>query len=170
MGGFMWLRLLVLLPLLFLSQISLSQPPRQTKRQVPKTCPVTTAAAHRFVPPWPYQVDSVNWFGNDRFWTILPADGTSSRGKKTFWFRQEWGFYGRDQWIPEKDAGKLTVTVRMLDGSAPPAEILKANSSYREEDWKAFLVGGINFSTKGCWEVFGRYEDDELKFVVWVSP
>jgi len=67
-------------------------------------------------------------------------------------------------------AAKLTVTARRLDGPAPPAEILKANSSYREQDWKAFLVGGINFSTTGCWEVSGRYEYDELTFVVWVSP
>jgi len=29
----------------------------------------------RFAPPWPYRVGSgVNWFGNDRFWTLLPAD------------------------------------------------------------------------------------------------
>ena len=167
----MCLRLLVLLPLLFLPQVSLPQQSGNTKRQVPKTCAVTTTATHRFVPPWPYQLDiGVNWFGNDRFWTILPADGTWGRGEKTFWFRQEWGFYGRDQWIPEEDAAKLTVTARRLDGAAAPAEISKANSSYREEDLKAFLVGGINFPTVGYWEVSGRYANDEVTFVVWVSP
>jgi hypothetical protein len=62
----------------------------------------------------------------------------------------------------------LKVTAKRLDGPAPPAEIVKANSSYREQDWKAFLVGGINFPTPGCWEVSGRYESDELTFVVWV--
>jgi hypothetical protein len=167
----MRLRLLVLLPFLFLSQISLTQRSKNIRRHVPKTCAVTTTVAHRFLPPWPYRVDSgVNWFGSDRLWTVLPADGAWGRGVKTFWFRQEWGFYGRDQWIPEEDAEKLTVTTRRLDGPAPPAEILKAYSSYRDEDWKAFLVGGINFPTKGCWEVSARYEDDELKFVAWVSP
>jgi len=64
----------------------------------------------------------------------------------------------------------LTVAARRLDGQAPPAEVLNANSSYREEDWKAFLVGGINFPTTGCWEVSARYENDELTFVVWVVP
>jgi hypothetical protein len=47
----------------------------------------------RFVLPSPYRVgSSVNWFGNDRFWTLLPADVTWGRGEKTFWFRQEWGY------------------------------------------------------------------------------
>jgi hypothetical protein len=167
----MYLRLLGFLCLLSLSQVSLPQQSGTTKRRVPEACAVTRPLEHRFVPPWPYRVGSgVNWFGTDRFWTLLPADATWGQGEKTFWFRQEWGHYGRDRWIPEEDAAKLTVTARRLDGPAPPAEILKANSSYREQDWKAFLVGGINFSTTGCWEVSGHYEDDELTFVVWVSP
>ena len=32
----------------------------------------------------------------------------------------------------------------------------------------AFLLGGINFSAPGCWEVSAHYEDDDLTFVVWV--
>jgi hypothetical protein len=69
----------------------------------------------------------------------------------------------RDQRIP--DFSKLTVTAQRLDGPAPPPEIFKATPSFREQDWKAFLVGGINFPTPGCWKVSGRYEDDELTFV-----
>ena len=54
---------------------------------------------HRFVPPWPYRFGSgVNWFGNDRFLTLLRADVTWGRGEKTFWFRQEWGYYGPRPW------------------------------------------------------------------------
>jgi len=86
-------------------------------------------------------------------------------GQKTFWWRQDWGRY---KWIPEEQASKLTVTARRLDAVSQSSEILKANSSYREQDWKAFLVGGINFSTPGCWEITGRYDDDELSYVVWV--
>jgi len=62
------------------------------------------------------------------------------------------------------------VTARRLDGPAPPPEVGQASSSYREEDWKAFLVGGINFPVTGCWAVSARYENDELTFVVWVVP
>jgi len=57
----------------------------------------------RFASAWPYRVGSgVNWFGNDRFWTLLPADATWGRGEKIFWFRQEWGYYGPRPW----DTGK----------------------------------------------------------------
>lgn len=165
----MFPRLLVLVGLVSLSQVLLAQKSETTSRRVPASCATTNPIEHPFVPPSPYRTGrGVNWFGTDRFWTLLPADGIWARGEKTFWFRQEWGYYANDQWIPQKDAAKLTVTARRLDGPARPAEILKANSSYREQDWKAFLVGGINFPTPGCWEVSGRYENDELTFVVWV--
>jgi hypothetical protein len=167
-------RLLVFLYLLALSHASLAQQSGPTKPRVPETCAVTEPLDRPFVPPWPYRAQaassSVFLFGTDRFWTVLPANAIWSQGEKTFWFRQEWGRYkGRDEWIPQKDVSKLTVTARRLDGPAPPPEVFKATSSYREQDWKVFLVGGINFPTPGCWKISGRYEDDELTFVVWVA-
>jgi len=30
------------------------------------------------------------------------------------------------------------------------------------------MLGGIGFPTPGCWEITGRYEDAEVKYVVWV--
>jgi hypothetical protein len=165
----MLLRLLALLVLLFLPQISVPQQSGTKQPQVPESCNVTSPLVHPFVPPPPYRSDTgINWFGTDRFWTFLPSNGTWPLGEKTFWFRQEWGHYGHNHWISDEDAAKLKVTAKRLGSPAPPAEILKANSSYREQDWKAFLVGGINFPTPGCWEVSGRYESDELTFVVWV--
>jgi hypothetical protein len=161
-------RLLPLLCLLSLSSPALSQ---HTKTQaVPERCAVTNPLEHPFVPPRPYLASSgVNWFGTDRLWTFLPSDGIWGQGEKTFWFREEWGRYqGSDQRIPAIDTTKFTVTARRLDGPAPPPEVGQARSSYREEDWKTFLVGGINFPTPGCWEVWARYENDELTFVVWV--
>ena len=165
----MFPRLLALLWLLSILQASLAQQSGTREREVPETCAVTKPSDRPFVPPWPYQAQATVgngfWFGTDRYWTLLPTNGTWPLGEKTFWFRQEWG---RDKWIPGKDASQLTVTARRLDAPAPPPEVLKANSSYREQDWKAFLVGGINFPSPGCWEVSGRYEADELTFVVWV--
>jgi len=161
-------RLLPLLCLLSLSSPALSQ---HTKTQaVPERCAVTNPLEHPFVPPRPYLASSgVNWFGTDRLWTFLPSDGIWGQGEKTFWFREEWGRYqGSDQRIPAIDTTKFTVAARRLDGPAPPPEVDQASNSYREEDWKAFLVGGINFPTPGCWEVWARYENDELTFVVWV--
>ena len=165
-------RLLPLLCLLSLSQVSLAQESATSRRRVPETCAVTTPLEHPFVPPRPYRPNlansGVNWFGSDTLWTILPNDGIWGQGEKTFWFQEEWGRYkGSDHWIPAIDSTKLTVTARRLDGPAPPPEVGQASSSYRQ-DWKAFLVGGINFPTPGCWEVSSRYENAELTFVVWV--
>ncbi|HXM21428.1 MAG TPA: hypothetical protein VN948_09210 [Terriglobales bacterium] len=130
---------------------------------------MTKPADHPFVPPRPYQAQAADspvfWFGTDSFWTLLPSNATWSQGEKTFWFSQDWQRY---HWVPEREA-KLTVTARRLDDAAPPPEVLRANSSYREQDWKAFLVGGINFPTVGCWEITGRHDDHELTFVVWVT-
>ena len=163
-------RLLSLLCLLCLSSPALSQ---NRKTQIaPKTCAVTNPFEYPFVPPRPYLASrGVNWFGTDRLWTFLPSDGIWGLGEKTFWFREEWGRYKRsNQSIPPIDTAKFMVTARRLDGPAPPPEVGQASSSYREEDWKAFLVGGINFPATGCWEVSARYENDELTFVVWVVP
>jgi hypothetical protein len=165
-----FMRVLPLLCLLSLLRVSLAQKSATSGQQVPETCPITNALAHPFVPPGPYLASrGVNWFGTDGLWTFLPSDGIWGQGNKTFWFREEWGRYkGSDQWIPAIDSTKLEVTARRLDGPASSPEVGQASSSYRQQDWKAFLVGGINFPTPGCWEVSARYENDELTFVVWV--
>jgi hypothetical protein len=169
-------RLLALLLLLSPSQLSLAQKLGAVSHQVPETCAVTKPLEHPFVPPPPYRAQppnsSVFWYGTDSFWTRLPTNAIWSQGEKTFWFRQEWGHYkpyeDPDQWIPEKDAAKLKVTARRLDGPAPAPQVGKANSSYAGNSLGALLIGGINFPTPGCWEVSGRYESDELTFIVWV--
>lgn len=161
-----------LLPLMFVLSLSSPALSQAGKAQaVPETCAVTKPLEHPVVPPRPYLASKgVNWFGTDGLWTFLPADGIWGQGNKTFWFREEWGRYkGSEQRIPVIDTTKFTVTARRLDGPAPPPEVGQASSSYRE-DWKAFLVGGINFPTPGCWEVSARYQTDKLTFVVWVVP
>jgi hypothetical protein len=63
---------------------------------------------------------------------------------------------------------KLTITARRLDAPTPAPEI-SAGPTFNQ-DWKAFMLGGISFPTSGCWEITGRYEDAEVQFVVWVVP
>jgi hypothetical protein len=155
--------------LLSLSLASPAQQPGTTKRPVPETCAVTKPLDHPFVPPRPYRALRSNsggfLFGTDRFWTLLHSDGIWAQGEKTLWFRQEWGHRtDKADWV---SGSKLAVRARRLDGPAPLPEILRATSSYTR-DLNAFLLGGINFSTPGCWEVSGHYEDDDLTFVVWV--
>ena len=56
-----------------------------------------------------------------------------------------------------------------IDSPAAPLQTDgKGNGSWTKDD--QFIMTGINFPTTGCWEVTGRYENDELTFVVWVSP
>lgn len=157
-----------LLPLLFLVPLSspaLSQEVRTAP--VPETCAVTKPLEHPFVPPRPYQANGgINWFGTDKLWTYLPSNGIEGQGEKTLWFREEWSHYSH--WIPEESALKLSITARRLDKATPAPEI-SAEPTFNR-DWKAFMLGGINLPTPGCWEITGRYEDAEVRFVEWVVP
>ena len=165
----MLLRLLSLVGLISLSQLSFTQQSGTGRPRAPETCLVTKSSDRPFVAPSPYPAKAPIggfWFGSDRLWTILRSDATWPRSEKTFWWRQDWLVYRSG--IPEKEASKLTVTARRLDIPAPPAKVLRGLDGYRE-DWKSFLVGGIDFPTPGCWEISAHYEDDELTFVVWVA-
>jgi hypothetical protein len=165
----MLLRLLSLVCLISVSQFSLTQQSHNARQRAPESCAVTRPSDHPFVAPSPYPAEAPSgsfWFGTDRLWTILRADATWPRGPKTFWWRQGWLEYKAD--LPEREAAKLTVTARRLDMPAPPPKIWKGLGGYTE-DWKEFLVGGIDFPTFGCWEISARYEDDDLTFIVWVA-
>ena len=74
----MSLRLLALLYLLFLSQVSLSRKSETVTEDVPAMCPVTMASDQRFIPPWPYPKTPYPggyWFGTDRLWIAPPTNG-----------------------------------------------------------------------------------------------
>jgi hypothetical protein len=158
-------RLLPFLLLLTFSSLALSQDGKT--QSVPETCAVTNPLEHPFVPPKPYQTSrGINWFGTDKLWTYLPSNGISGQGEKTLWFREEWSHY--NGWIPDESALKLTITARRLDAATPPPEISAGPTFTR--DWKAFMLGGINLPTPGCWEITGRYVDAEVQFVEWVVP
>ena len=63
---------------------------------------------------------------------------------------------------------RLKVTGKRLDSPAPPLLSDQANNGWVKPEQTA-MVTGINFPTLGCWEITGRYQDDELTFVVWVA-
>jgi len=83
-------------------------------------------------------------------------------GRKLFWWRT--GYNWKTETQPT-----LKVTGRRLDGMAPPLQASDASNGYREQDWKSFMVVGIDIPTPGCWEITGHYEGRELSFVVWVT-
>ena len=142
---------------------------------VPDSCPVTKAADQPFVPPPPYLSKAPTgmfWHGTDELWTLLHADGTWA-GLPHYTphdptFRQKLFFWreGYD-WRAEPQP-PLTVTGRRLDAPAPLLMADRANNGYWD-DWKSFMVTGINLPTLGCWEITGHYEGHDLSFLVWVS-
>jgi hypothetical protein len=170
----MFPRPLALVILLLLTQASLAQS-RIAMGDVPETCPVTKPYhTSLFVPPWPYPAKAslgTFWFGSDRLWTNLPADGTWS-GLPHYTptdptFRQKLFFYRQGYFVRTEPRPKLIVTGMRLDSPAPT--LLSDSTTSGLHGYQQFMVVGIDFPTLGCWEITGHYEDDELTFVVWVS-
>lgn len=102
-----------------------------------------------------------NLYGNGKLWTTLWPNGTvefrpggpgfvesdGSRSMKFPWWRAV--------------RGKLTITGRRLDASAPP---LRAHIPEGYGD-TAFQSTALIFPTEGCWKVTGRVGDVTLTFV-----
>lgn len=60
--------------------------------------------------------------------------------------------------------GPLTVTEKRLDGPAP------SFTETEEISGEHGFMGGISIPVFGCWEITGHYKDQELSFVVWLTP
>ena len=161
--------------LCLLSLFSLASAQDHPATAAPDSCPVTKAATHPFVPPPPHPAKpsvSSFWFGTERLWTSLPVSGTWRLGHYTPddpTFRQKL-FFWRQGFNPHTDLQpRLTVSGKRIDTKAPPLQADgPGNNGWTNDD--QFIVTGINFPTAGCWEVTGHYGQDELTFVVWVSP
>ncbi len=178
-------RLLPLLCLLFLSEASLTQQESGTAKPAggPEACPVTKFSDKPFIPPWPYPKAPFagrSWYGTDRLWIAPPPDGGVWRaqhlsttdpasGNKVDWWREakmSWWRQGYD-WHVDFEP-RLKVTGRRLDSRAPPLVAGEVNAvGIRFPN--IYMMGSLYFPTLGCWEITGRYEDDELTFVVWVT-
>lgn len=140
----------------------------------PAECPVTVPQDPRFTAPVPYSPDSPFdsnfWYGSNALWTDLPKDGvwyalphnTEGYTQKIFWWRE--GYIWNEE--PEPD---LTVTGERLDAPAPPLIVSRATNAYADDIGSAMLVG-VDFPTRGCWKITGKYGDAELSFVVSVEP
>ena len=141
------------------------------------SCPVTKPSLMAFIPPSPYPTEGSAgsfWFGTEKLWTILPADGTwkglphyedtdPAFRNKLFWWHA-----GYD-WRTD-DPPNLTVTGRRLDASAPPLTTDEhANNGWTDDSHHPFMVAGIFIPTLGCWAITGDYKGDRLTFVVLVT-
>jgi hypothetical protein len=95
---------------------------------------------------------------------MLPTDGTwrglipQRAGDFAYSNKLPWGgtFSFND--------GPLIVRGKRLDGPAPKFTEIEPISGERA------LMGGISIPVFGCWEITGRYRNQELSFIVWVTP
>ena len=103
-------------------------------------------------------------YGTDKFWTMLPTDGTwrGSIPQKP----SDFAYSNKLPWggTFSYNDGPLTVTGKRLDGPAPKFTEIEPIS------WEHEFMGGISIPVFGCWEITGQYRDQELSFVVWVTP
>ncbi len=149
-----------------------------------QSCRVTRPPSPPFAPPSPYPAKPGQgsfWFGTEKLWVLLPADGTWQGLKpysrevpgyrqKIFWqsVGYNWRWDGGRWHVPPTPL--LTVTGRRLGSDAPPLPSRTASNGCCFENNTAFLVAGVDFPTHGCWEVTGRINDDKLTFVVLIAP
>lgn len=152
-----------------------ARPPQDVEKEVPGSCPVTKPPVRPFVPPSPYTSKPPHdafWFGTNKLWTQLHADGKWSSlphwsdgtfRQKLFWWRQGYDVLTESQ-------PKLTVTGTRLDSSVPPLLLAdRASNGWQRQD-QPFMVVGINLPTLGCWKITAHYQAEDLSFVVWVAP
>jgi hypothetical protein len=115
------------------------------------------------------------WFGTEGLWTVLP-EGGAWRGLPHYTpndptFRQKLLYWRKGYVVRTEPQPKFTVTGKRLDAPAPHMLVDNATTN----GWVAvarnqpFMLTGINFPTLGCWEITGRYKDEELTFVIWVA-
>jgi hypothetical protein len=149
--------------------------PQRPSRNASVSCPITKPPEHPFVPPAPYSAQlnpNSFWFGTEKLWTFLTADGTwnglphytpddpTFRQKLFFWRA---GFDARSEPQPA-----LTITGKRLDAPAPPLASDQANAGWQTRD-QPFIVTGINIPTLGCWQITAHYQGQNLTFVVRVT-
>lgn len=132
---------------------STSQGSEPSAEEMP--CPVTRPNGQ--VPPGETASDSSRYLGNGALWTDLypsplrprPGD-VRNDGRiviKVPWWRG----------VP----GRLRITGRRLDASAPPLSAWIPTGYGR----RGFQSTAVTFPTPGCWAVTGRVGDASLRFV-----
>jgi hypothetical protein len=129
----------------------------------PAGCPVTKPT-HAFTPPPPYKGDPPTgtiFFGTLKLWTLVWLNAW--QGRKLVWWSP-----GNDRQTDSPPG--LTVTLTPLDSSASP--LITDHSNWASIQGRpAFITTGMSSPPiAGCWEVTGRLDQEEVKYVVWLGP
>jgi hypothetical protein len=147
------------------------------------SCPVTKPGDQPFVPPsgYPSKInEDYFWYGTDRLWVLLPGSGMRTGlphyTPKDPTFRQKIMWWRQGLEYPAASPTRFRISGKRLDAPAPPLLSDRTANLSREIDPAngklvnpAFIMSGVNFPTVGCWEVTGRYGQDDLTFVIWIA-
>lgn len=99
---------------------------------------------------------TLNWYGNDAMWVILPIDGKTPPGRLG------------DKIPPYRmKRGQVEWEARRLDGPGTVSKQRIGDAAYGDI---GFAAGGPGFPTVGCWEVTYTLDGhDALRFVLKVT-
>jgi hypothetical protein len=130
-------------------------------------CPVTLPVADGHVPEAaarpigtgfsgpPGTTFRLSMYGNDALWVTLTRDGIVRATARDGRLAEKIG------WVRLID-GDLTISGRRLDRAAPPVQA-SVPPGYGS---RGFQASGVIFPSEGCWEITGRIDNRDLRFVL----
>ncbi len=135
----------------------------------PPSCHVTlpsAASPSRFPDPGTGDYVTVSAYGTEKLSALLPIDGIwrgpmpSKPGDFVYSNKFPWS----GAFSYSDGDGPLRVTGKRLDGLAPSFTEIEPITG------KHWFMGFMSIPGFGCWEITARYKDQELTFIVWVTP
>lgn len=105
------------------------------------------------------------WYGNEKLATLIPQSGQW----KDQLSRLSWWWY--EGYVAEsRTAKKLKITAKHLRSTAE-ATVYPISDAFRVTDQYAWqsMKTAFDFPEPGCWQIVGKYDQEELVFNLWVE-
>jgi hypothetical protein len=157
--------------------IDLAVAPPTTAQATPLVgCPVTKPTMP-FHPPAPALANPPatyheRWYGTPDLWTMLPSGGqvwtanglpsdpSGAVGNKMFWWSRDWS-------ASKEPAPAIAVSGLRLDGGGTFGISGGTNAI---ADFGIAMLVGVEFPSRGCWQVTATYRGHSLTHVLWIEP
>lgn len=107
------------------------------------------------------------WVGTPNLAARVPDDGHWIAMGPDHNYRDKWVWWREGYRAKEETKPELNISARKLDGPAPPVYLPHGTNAFGP-GWDRILTL-MEFPSAGCWEVIGRYHDEELRFVFQVG-
>jgi hypothetical protein len=105
------------------------------------------------------------WVGSPKLAAHVPeTDHWTAMGPEHNYF-DKWWWWREGYRAIEEPEPDLVITATRLDEDLSPVVISNATNAISSDGNRDLMLVGMEFPTSGCWEVVGRYQDQELRFV-----